>query len=896
MSNETYNTYWQEALDSLHDEITFEDPTLGEDPDKPSNAPPPIAGVNISGSFQHFARLYIKYLQIFRKLEQCYDSMVHPQKRLDVKVVLELVMQRVIQLKHLLVKWNPPRAELQPKPPAPEIFFPWEYVNLDDILADLKMPPEALEVPVPAFFREDNASALKLRDKMISGYMQLKHGSDSIPLEEDLELDPPLEALGLEQVLEIIQRNERGRQGKARGILKRDDLFNRLRVATAATKVDPPEEVAACDFQRVYRGYRARVMVLAEREAELEFLGMKPAPGAAASDAKLVEELATAQRKRKTEQAENKESYAKALVDLKEEVQRDEGPRMRDQLRQERHLWVTDKIAETKDIPEDLTEFYKDRYPALPEPEPVEEAGGGKKGKKDEKKKDDKKGGKKGKKKKDAADDGPPEAPPPLQGKTETTTVAFERIVNYRGVWEGKDESYNFSQKHDVELAKQQIRVDVEKELRDSVDEMLKQNLAKIKAQLNGAGKGGKKGKKGKGGKKGKKGKGGKKGKKGKGKGKALPGEKISDIKNLELDEMLALLVDSKVINSYRPRRICDFVGGCSYQSSKKDTNEPETAKKAPMPIPSMAQIRSAVTEYAVLPLGSTTVKAKLESCNVKTMMLYGPAGAGKTMMVEAVAHELGALLVNISPSKLIGQFPGKTGPAKLLHLIYKVASENPEVFGPGGNPQAPVVIYMDECEKFFEAVKKSKVDKSGPSRFKKDLLTYKNSGFKPLDRVIFIGCTRNPEKADKKELKQFFDKFLYLPYPDYPSRLLLWRSFINMTLSLQDAPLLEPFFDLSTLARISDGFSAGALERVIKKTLTKKRISRLSSRPLNGSEFLNSLALEASLNQQNYIIDSNNFNDFTELVTGLTERRKKIDDLSNPAAGGDDKKKKKKK
>ena len=32
------------------------------------------------------------------------------------------------------------------KPDRP---FPWEYVNLDDILVDLKLPPETLEVPVP---------------------------------------------------------------------------------------------------------------------------------------------------------------------------------------------------------------------------------------------------------------------------------------------------------------------------------------------------------------------------------------------------------------------------------------------------------------------------------------------------------------------------------------------------------------------------------------------------------------------------------------------------------------------------------------------------------------------------------------------------------------------------
>jgi len=105
-----------------------------------------------------------------------------------------------------------------------------------------------------------------------------------------------------------------------------------------------------------------------------------------------------------------------------------------------------------------------------------------------------------------------------------------------------------------------------------------------------------------------------------------------------------------------------------------------------------------------VLPLGSGAVKARLsDEVNVKSIMLYGPSGSGKTMMVEAIANEIGALLINISPSRIAGLYPGKTGPTKLMHLIYKVAAENAETM-PGGNPSAPVVVYMDECDKFFKA------------------------------------------------------------------------------------------------------------------------------------------------------------------------------------------------
>lgn len=64
-------------------------------------------------------------------------------------MVLELVIRRVLELKHELVKWNPPNADLRFPPPVPEEAFPWVYVNLDDILVDLKLSPDTLDVTIP---------------------------------------------------------------------------------------------------------------------------------------------------------------------------------------------------------------------------------------------------------------------------------------------------------------------------------------------------------------------------------------------------------------------------------------------------------------------------------------------------------------------------------------------------------------------------------------------------------------------------------------------------------------------------------------------------------------------------------------------------------------------------
>lgn len=51
------------------------------------------------------------------------------------------------------MKWNPPNPDMRKPPPALEEPFPWEYVNLDDIIVDLKLRPETLEIRVPRYFK-----------------------------------------------------------------------------------------------------------------------------------------------------------------------------------------------------------------------------------------------------------------------------------------------------------------------------------------------------------------------------------------------------------------------------------------------------------------------------------------------------------------------------------------------------------------------------------------------------------------------------------------------------------------------------------------------------------------------------------------------------------------------
>ena len=47
--------------------------------------------------------LYLRYLQLFRKLENTHDQIVQPQKRADARTALEACMGRVLEIRHWLV-------------------------------------------------------------------------------------------------------------------------------------------------------------------------------------------------------------------------------------------------------------------------------------------------------------------------------------------------------------------------------------------------------------------------------------------------------------------------------------------------------------------------------------------------------------------------------------------------------------------------------------------------------------------------------------------------------------------------------------------------------------------------------------------------------------------------
>ena len=71
-----------------------------------------------------------------------------------------------------------------------------------------------------------------------------------------------------------------------------------------------------------------------------------------------------------------------------------------------------------------------------------------------------------------------------------------------------------------------------------------------------------------------------------------------------------------------------------------------------------------------------------------------------------------------------------------------------------------------------------------------------------------------------------------------FVSRIVLWKAFIG-----KHGGVLSNSLDLSSLTKVSDGYTAGQILSAVKEVLTERRVSQQQAKPLQAFEFIPGLA-----------------------------------------------------
>ncbi|XP_059186614.1 transitional endoplasmic reticulum ATPase [Centropristis striata] len=138
-------------------------------------------------------------------------------------------------------------------------------------------------------------------------------------------------------------------------------------------------------------------------------------------------------------------------------------------------------------------------------------------------------------------------------------------------------------------------------------------------------------------------------------------------------------------------------------------------------------------------------------------ILLYGPAGTGKTLVARAVANETGAFFFLINGPEIMSKLAGES--ESNLRKAFEEAEKN-----------APAIIFIDELDAI--APKREKTHGEVERRIVSQLLTLMD-GLKQRAHVVVMAATNRPNSVDPA-LRRFgrFDREIDIGIPDTTGRL----------------------------------------------------------------------------------------------------------------------------
>jgi hypothetical protein len=282
------------------------------------------------------------------------------------------------------------------------------YVHLDQLLFDLKYDPSVLEIPVPRYFKEDDRLQVDIkwkeevkRDKkkkpkkkkkkkkkaveeevpkipmswteksmMIDSLLENQSHWRTAEPEEEIVKDPFTLDMDIISAIRLVQKNERGRQGRSRYVTfqkkksKEKKHADRQKLIKEGimkeTNQEQQEAEGAIFIQKRLKGILARKKIEEMRLEEMVFLGMSRKQPTKEEMAKDPLKLSTeTEIKRKRKQVAHSKNLRDAREQIIEDIVEDEETDIMNEMRKERRDWITEwKETHNKKPPENFVDFY----------------------------------------------------------------------------------------------------------------------------------------------------------------------------------------------------------------------------------------------------------------------------------------------------------------------------------------------------------------------------------------------------------------------------------------------------------------------------------------------------------------------------------------------------------
>ena len=211
-----------------------------------------------------------------------------------------------------------------------------------------------------------------------------------------------------------------------------------------------------------------------------------------------------------------------------------------------------------------------------------------------------------------------------------------------------------------------------------------------------------------------------------------------------------------------------------------------------------LEKAKEVLREGVELPLRSPESFRRMGIRPAKGFLMYGPPGAGKTLLAKAVAREAEANFIATKSSDLLSKWYGDS--EKQIARLFQRARQ-----------VAPTIIFIDEIDSMAPARGGSLGEPAVTERVVNTLLA-ELDGLEELQGVVVIAATNRPNLLDPALLRPGrFDELVYVPVPGEEGRLRI------LEIHTRDMPLAGDV-DLQEIVRRTQGFTGADLENLVRK------------------------------------------------------------------------------